>query len=61
MKNLLSNIWNAPASTCAGALIAGLTALQAADIALPKWASVSVGVAAAMLAVFSGAAKKEGA
>lgn len=60
MKNLLSNIWNAPASTSAGALMAALTYILAADVEMPKWALISIGASSAALAVFSGAAKKEG-
>lgn len=60
MKNLLKSIWEAPASTCAGAIMAALMSVTAADVQMPKWAFVSIGAAAAALAVFSGA-KKEGA
>jgi hypothetical protein len=59
MKNLLTNIWNAPASTSAGALMAALTYVLAADVDMPKWAIVSIGASAAALAVFSGSGKKE--
>jgi hypothetical protein len=59
MKNLLANIWNAPASTSAGALMASLTYILAADVDMPKWALVSIGATAAALAVFSGSAKKD--
>lgn len=60
MKNLLTNIWNAPASTTAGALMAALTYVLAADVDLPKWALVAIGSTSAALAVFSGTGKKEG-
>ena len=59
MKNLLKSIWEAPASTCAGAIIAALTYITAADVDMPKWAFVSLGASAAALAVFSGAKKED--
>jgi hypothetical protein len=59
MKNLLKNIWNAPASTSAGALMAALTYVLAADVEMPKWALVSIGATSAALAVFSGSSRKE--
>lgn len=60
MKNLLKSIWEAPASTCAGAIIAALTSITAADIELPKGWFVGLGATAAALAVFSGSKKQEG-
>lgn len=54
MKPLLRNIWEAPAATMAGALVAGLTFLQVAEVEMPTWATLTIGSLAAVLAVFSG-------
>lgn len=54
MKSLLKNIWDAPATTMAGALVAGLTYVQIAEVDLAPWVSVAIGATAALLAVFSG-------
>ena len=54
MKSLLKNIWDAPATTMAGALVAGLTYVQIEEVDLAPWVSVAIGATAALLAVFSG-------
>lgn len=54
MKKLLSHIWTAPASTFAGALIAALAFLQAADLDIPKPALIAIGTTAAFLGAFRG-------
>lgn len=53
MKALFQNIWKAPASTMAAALVAGLTYVIGADIELSKEVLVSLGATAAVLAAFS--------
>lgn len=52
MKKLLSNIWNAPAATSAGAICAVLTVLTAADVGLPKAWQVGLLAASAFLGFF---------
>lgn len=54
MKALFKNILEAPAATTAGALIAGLTYVQAAELDMPLGVKVAIGATAAVLAVFSG-------
>lgn len=54
MKNLFKNIWDAPASTIAGGLVAAIGVAVAADVELPKVAVVSLSAVSAFLAVFDG-------
>lgn len=54
MKNLFKNIWQAPASTVAAALVAAIGVATAADIELSKELIVGLSALSAFLAVFSG-------
>jgi hypothetical protein len=53
MKNFFSAIWKAPQSTFAGAIVAALAVLTAADVDLPKSWQVGLLAASAFLSVFS--------
>ncbi|MCB1134240.1 MAG: hypothetical protein KDN05_24195 [Verrucomicrobiae bacterium] len=52
MKKLISNIWNAPASTSAGAICAALAVVTAADVGLPPPWQVGLLALAAFLGFF---------
>lgn len=54
MKNLLANIWDAPAATMAGAFVAAIGVITAADIEVSKGIIVGLSALSALLAVFSG-------
>ncbi len=54
MKNLIKNIWNAPASTIAGALVASIGVIVVTDLNVPTWAIIALTATSAFLAVFSG-------
>lgn len=54
MKNLLRNVWDAPASTLASAIIGGLGAIIASDFEMPKWILLSMVAISAFLAAFDG-------
>ena len=58
MKNLLKNIWEAPASTLAGGIIGALGVVTVADVEMPAWAKVGLMALAAFLAVFDGPNKR---
>jgi len=59
MKELLKGIWTGPATTTAAVLVAaGTYALEhAAEVDLPQWASVTVGMIVAGLLVYGGKEK----
>lgn len=54
MKNLFRNIWEAPASTIAGGLVAAIGVSVASDIELPKMVILALSATSAFLAVFDG-------
>ena len=54
MKNLISGIWNSPASTAASAIVSGLAAVIANDVDLPKWVMITAATLSAVLAAFAG-------
>lgn len=54
MKNLFRNIWDAKAATMAGALVASIGVITAADLEVSKGIIVGLSALSALLAVFSG-------
>jgi len=54
MKNLFRNIWDAPSSTVAGALVASIGVITASDISVDKGVIVALAAASAFLAIFGG-------
>lgn len=54
MKNLIKNIWQAPAATIAGGITASIGVVIAADIELSKVAMITMLSLSAFLSVFSG-------
>jgi hypothetical protein len=54
MKNLFKNIWQAPASTIAGGLVAAIGVAAASDAGWSKETIVTLSTISAFLAVFAG-------
>lgn len=54
MKNLIKNLWAAPASTIVAALVAGIGVITASDLEVSKSVIASLSAVAAVLAAFSG-------
>ena len=54
MKNLLKNIWDAPAATFASGLSASIGVIIVADIEVSPWVIISLSATSAFLALFSG-------
>lgn len=54
MKNLFKNIWQAPASTIAGGMVAAIAVITATDIEVPKYVILALSSVSAFLAVFDG-------
>lgn len=54
MKNLLKNIWMAPSSTVAGALVASIGVITASDLTVDKSVIVALAAVSAFLAIFGG-------
>lgn len=54
MKNLLRNIWEAPASTSAAAIMAGLGVYTVSDLSMPQWLLVTLMAISSALALFAG-------
>jgi hypothetical protein len=59
MKNLFKNIWDAPASTIAGGVVAGIGIVTVSDIELNPYFILCLSAVAAFLAVFDGPNKTE--
>lgn len=57
MKELLTNLWNGPASSFAGAITAGLTFVLASGTDLPQWLLLSLGSLSAVLSFVAGPIK----
>ena len=54
MKNLFKNIWTAPSSTVAGALVASIGVITASDLTVDKSVIVALAAVSAFLAIFGG-------
>ena len=54
MKNLIKNIWDAPAATAASAIVSALGVIIVTDVTMPKWLLLALAAASALLAAFSG-------
>lgn len=54
MKALFKNIFDAPAATAAGAIVAALAVITGSDVDLPKEVMVGLMALSALLATFSG-------